>query len=230
MKNNKKAFTLTELLVALGIVGAIAALSIPSLMNSINKRIYATQLKSFVGSVQQLAVDQMLQHKTKDLELTDFKSAAILQSSTFDAAQVCSDTTTNTDCWKNTEYATIDDPSTKSARVTFDSARLKNGMTVMYRYNGDEKTGIINAGKKNEDYSIGEILVDLNGDDAPNIYGRDFFSFYISKRGVIIPEPAFLNLQNKVFKVDDANKTKCTGGNYSYCFGLVMNNGWNMEY
>ena len=109
MKNNKKAFTLTELLVALGIVGAIAALSIPSLMNSINKRIYATQLKSFVGSVQQLAVDQMLQHKTKDLELTDFKSAAILQSSTFDAAQVCSDTTTNTDCWKNTEYATIDD-------------------------------------------------------------------------------------------------------------------------
>ncbi len=227
MKNNKKAFTLTELLVALGIVGAIAALSIPSLMNSINKRIYATQLKSFVGSVQQLAVDQMLQHKTKDLELTDFKSAAILQSSTFDAAQVCSDTTTNTDCWKNTEYATIDDPSTKETRVTYASARLKNGMTVMYSYRPNTGTKI-NAGKPNEDYSIGEILVDLNGDDAPNIYGRDFFSFYISKRGVILADPSVINPKNNNISI--TNKAECTGGNYSYCFGLVMNNGWNMEY
>lgn len=227
MKNNKKAFTLTELLVALGIVGAIAALSIPSLMNSINKKIYATQLKSFVGSVQQLAVDQMLANKTKDLELTDFKSTDILTSGGFDVAQACA--AGNTDCWKTTTYKTIDDPANANKnRVQYASVRLKNGMTVMYRYSPSGTK--INAGTPKEDYSIGEFLVDLNGDDAPNMYGRDFFSFYISKRGVIIPEPKYINLQTNTFSVDDTVKGSCRAGNYSLCFGLVMNDNWKMDY
>ncbi len=228
MKNNKKAFTLTELLVALGIVGAIAALSIPSLMNSINKKIYATQLKSFVGSVQQLAVDQMLTNKTKDLELTDFKSTGILTAGGFDVAKSCT-AAASTDCLKTTAYKTIDDPSNANKyRVTYDSVKLKNGAVVMYRYYASGTK--INAGTPKEDYSIGEFLIDLNGDEAPNIYGRDFFSFYISKRGVIIPEPGFIDVKNKTFEVNDASKAECTAGNYSYCFGLVMNNGWVMDY
>ncbi len=45
MKTNKSAFTLTELLIALGVIGAIAAISIPSLMSTINNKIHATELK-----------------------------------------------------------------------------------------------------------------------------------------------------------------------------------------
>ncbi len=53
-------------MVALGIIGAIAALSIPSLLNNINNRMLTTQLKSFVGSIQQLLNEQMVIHKTQD--------------------------------------------------------------------------------------------------------------------------------------------------------------------
>ena len=65
MKHTKQAFTLTELLIALGIIGAIAAISIPSLMTSINNRILTNQLKSTVGAIQQLMNDEMVTKNTK---------------------------------------------------------------------------------------------------------------------------------------------------------------------
>ena len=43
---NKKAFTLTELLLALAVVGAVAALSIPALLENINRKVLASQLKN----------------------------------------------------------------------------------------------------------------------------------------------------------------------------------------
>ena len=69
MKTNKSAFTLTELLIALGVIGAIAAISIPSLMSTINNKIHATELKNTVASIQQLISDQMIAHKTKTLKI-----------------------------------------------------------------------------------------------------------------------------------------------------------------
>ena len=88
MKYKLKAFTLTELLVALGIIGAIAALSIPSLMNAINNRMMATQIKSNVTAIQQLISDQLVLHKTKTLEDTDIASATTFYSN-FDFATAC---------------------------------------------------------------------------------------------------------------------------------------------
>ena len=42
----KKAFTLSELLIALAIVGAISALAIPSIVEDMNRRMLANQLKN----------------------------------------------------------------------------------------------------------------------------------------------------------------------------------------
>ena len=52
---NKKAFTLTELLLALAVVGAVAALSIPALLENINRKVLASQLKNTVLTIQNLA-------------------------------------------------------------------------------------------------------------------------------------------------------------------------------
>ena len=42
---NKKAFTLTELLLALAVVGAVAALSIPALLENINRKVLASKIQ-----------------------------------------------------------------------------------------------------------------------------------------------------------------------------------------
>ena len=68
----KRAFTLTELLIALGIIGTIAALCIPSLMTTINNKSLAIQLQNNVASVQQAIANQKIIKNTKDLTETAF--------------------------------------------------------------------------------------------------------------------------------------------------------------
>ena len=65
----KKAFTLTELLIALSIVGAIAALSIPALIEDVNRRLLVNQLKNTVVTVQQLVDQQLIENNTKNLQV-----------------------------------------------------------------------------------------------------------------------------------------------------------------
>ena len=67
----KKAFTLSELLIALAIVGAIAALAIPAIIEDMNRRILANQLKNLSLIIQNLACDQLVR---SGLVLARYKS------------------------------------------------------------------------------------------------------------------------------------------------------------
>lgn len=178
MKTNKLAFTLTELLIALGVIGAIAAISIPSLMTTINNKLTTTQMKNITTTIQQLIADQMVAHKTKTLADTDFKSDTAIYSdlSTIAACNA------NRKCFAD-QYTTIYAPTTK-ATETFpftpsNGMLLKNGATIFYQ--------LINypTYKGTEDETIGIFYVDINGPDRPNIIGRDLFSFFVTKAGKI---------------------------------------------
>ena len=69
----KKAFTLAELLVALGIVGVIAALTLPSLMNMKQEASAGPQLSKVKASVEDAASRILLEDPSKNLkEYTDF--------------------------------------------------------------------------------------------------------------------------------------------------------------
>ena len=172
----KRAFTLTELLIALGIIGTIAALSIPSLMTSIHNKMLATQLQNNVESVQQAIANQKIIHNTKDLTETKFKDEtgffSLFQSS---KGEKCSAKST-TKCWGKS-YRVIGGGAPSYDLVPEGNAiRLKNGATIAYKTgNGDA------YGNK----QLCEIFIDVNGADEPNIVGRDLFAFFISKNGTI---------------------------------------------
>ena len=172
----KRAFTLTELLIALGIIGTIAALSIPSLMTSIHNKMLATQLQNNVESVQQTIANQKIIHNTKDLTETKFKDEtgffSLFQSS---KGEKCSAKST-TKCWGKS-YRVIGGGAPSYELVPEGNAiRLKNGATIAYKTgNGDA------YGNK----QLCEIFIDVNGADEPNIVGRDLFAFFISKNGTI---------------------------------------------
>ena len=70
---NKKAFTLTELLLALAVVGTVAALSIPALLDTINRKVLSSQLKNTVLMVQNLADEQLVNNKPKLLTIPSFR-------------------------------------------------------------------------------------------------------------------------------------------------------------
>lgn len=236
---NKKAFTLTELLVALGIIGAIAALTIPSLMKDINKKILTNQIKNTIASIQLLVTDQMVSHHTKTLSDTDFASpSSLLTSTNFEIAKTCS-SNEDKDCWGS--YRTIYDPMTTS--VPYSDAnvsviKLKNGTTIGYK--SDSST--LNLPDSVTETALGKFFIDVNGPDDPNIAGRDYFIAYLTKSGRIV------GYGGKKEKTDSEGNTERDGdGNpvlinikcaeeksvelaANACFENLLGENWSMNY
>lgn len=195
---NKKAFTLTELLIALGIIGAIAAMAIPSTINKIHNASLATSLKSNVAAIQQIVSDQLVLKRTKDLSDTDLATADGFFSK-LNNAQKCVDTT---ECWGDV-YKTLDGITNDKYNTIPDNAiKLKNGAVIGYApetINGAE--------------DIAWITIDVNGPERPNIIGRDFFKFGITKTGMIHGQVT-------------VNRGTCDTG--TECFNALMKNNYKM--
>ncbi|MBP3821337.1 prepilin-type N-terminal cleavage/methylation domain-containing protein [bacterium] len=205
---NKKAFTLTELLIALAIIGAIAALTVPSLFSNVNNKLLTTQLKNMAGTIQQLANDQMVMHRTKYLENTDFSEpTTLLTDKNFSIVKTCDDDYAESDCWGlgwDTDsqkvvnvYKAIDklktdsNDSSKKIRNKLEAfnilevmgsptIKLKNGAMLTYHTVENEVTSADNT------KVVGYFFFDVNGNDKPNTVGRDLFGFYITNKGTLV--------------------------------------------
>lgn len=223
---NKKAFTLTELLVAVGIIGAIAAVSIPSLMNNINKQIYTTRLKGITQTFKQTIDAQLLAKRTSTLENTDFSSPSQLFNNHFDTVKYC--TYDDSSCWPDMNYRTLNGGTTEIIRQS--TAKLRNGTTILYNEISSDQ--IVDG-----DTVYQEVYVDLNGADKPNIVGRDLFSFYISKRGKIHASFTLKSYEDQdgsnggeAIKALHIYRNNCLSGQPQDCYGSIVNNGWRMSY
>ena len=56
--DKKTAFTLTELLIALTIIGAVSAMAIPNLIEGLQKRSLVAQVKNVYGIVQEVSISK----------------------------------------------------------------------------------------------------------------------------------------------------------------------------
>ena len=168
----KKGFTLSELLMALTIVGIIAVLTVPVMMNNVHNKMFATQVKNMSAMIEQLAKDELIVNRTRDLSDTDFGDAAKLLTDThFAITKNCAPDKSLSDCWKTSAsgaskvtYKKLDG----SAMGNFTASRtviLKNG--VILKYNTES-----NDGK-----TVGFFMFDINGNDKPNMLGRDLYYY-----------------------------------------------------
>jgi len=198
MKTTKNAFTLTELLVAIVVIGAIAAMSIPSIMNNINRRLMVTQLKNTYAQVKQLVDDQRIMYNTKDLSQTDFANPAVLITK-FDTAKPCGEN----ECWAES-YRTI--ASVQNENISpQNSVKLKNGASLAYELQST-------AGP-----TYAYVTIDLNGKAKPNVIGRDLFVIYISKNGTL----------GQIFQTGSSMPIGCMSGDSSKCLNALMENNWD---
>jgi len=162
----KNAFTLIELLLGLVIVGVIAALTIPNVMDYLNRRILASQVKDNITEMYTLITEQLTDNKTTDLTVTAFANPASLITH-FDVSPQAPAS------WP--AYRTLEG---EEASVTpgGSTVLLKNGTMLSYSYDGDNK--------------IGTFTIDTNGIEAPNIAGRDLFQYDINlqTRKITVPD------------------------------------------
>lgn len=223
LKKFFSAFTLTELLIALAILGALAGMAIPSLMEGLQKKQLTLQLKNTIAGIQQIAHNQMIAKNTKDLTLTDFNSPEkLLSEKNFPIVKSCEKAA---DCWTES-YKKISGNTASTRYLEGDnrSIILKNGAIISYGLSNSATKGLPSD---SDDRDIGIFRIDINGIDKPNMIGRDVFWFYISKKGKIL------------------NHSQVSGGDYNEadaiagckaetfitaCLTVIQENNWDMPY
>lgn len=206
---NKKAFTLTELLIALAIIGAIGGLTLPSLLTKVNERMLNTKYENTKQQVQQLIFEQMLEHHTKVLQDTDFadpenilgknnQNIEIIEQEGCDANTNCSSLwdldnreyfgvtpKTKTKTKKNIVIYSVTTKDDEGNDVITDVNIADDNVRTASLKNGVLASYYYNNNDKDENKGCGTFLLDLNGADGPNIIDRDVRSFRIDPNGKI---------------------------------------------
>ena len=232
----KRGFTLAEVLITLGIVGVVAALTAPALIMSSRNEANAARLSVVVSNLEnafQTAIAQEGADNLYGTSLWDFKDKLTADSAT--VKDSASEEEKNKANEKNKEnqgniakfvgrlgqymilngYVESDDKyygsipvhpmsesgGTAAIDIVNDSRfwgdgrmfalETKNGAAIFMR--AYRRTDL--AKKKQEAIAAGssyytnaaDIVIDVNGKNAPNTFGRDIFWFHLGENGVMYP-------------------------------------------
>lgn len=187
---DKKGFTLAEVLITLGIIGIVAAMTMPALLNSTQNRELENGLKTAYSLVQQ-GLSRMAADRGSEVKPDDFSVHGSFYNEYkkyFNKIYDCSATAPDENvCMSRAnahgnEDGSYDDPSyttyngKRMNSTPFDDGQfvLSNGMLIM----------IENPGSRSNVF----ISVDINGKKKkPNRLGQDLFTFQLMKNGKLLP-------------------------------------------
>lgn len=182
--NNHSGFTLSEVLISLTIIGVIAALSVPALLQRTSEaKLQVAYKKAFAQANQAILAagddTSPVMMKEKSYAYTSDATEAQIFSDNFEAFKTqfkviksCTSANFN-ECWATTEKFNNAPNTTTAFDKGFVSA---DGMYwVMWTYTGAN----VRSG----------VLVDVNGAKAPNHLGHDVFPLYFVTRGFSFTAP-----------------------------------------
>src|SRR5574344_481299 len=189
LKSSKTAFTLAETLITMTIIGVIAALTIPALVNNYQQKSFDTAKAKFVSELSQGFTRYLADRNTNDLKYTPFATADGKRSffdNYFKSATKCGNTLD--DCFAS-DY--IDTNGTALAQMNTlcnDAYTLKDGASgCIMAKDGWDGEYYDDRTKKNESYL--KVYYDINGKNKPNIFGRDYYVSNIITDGSLVDNP-----------------------------------------
>lgn len=182
MKNklSNMGFTLAEVLITLGIIGVVAAMTIPTLMAKIREHQTVSKLKETYSILSQglKLLEEQDEGKPEEWGITglDQESAEIIGAKFKKVLKIAVDcgTSNEKNCIYKGKYKYLSDfkePVSYADKDTNYKLILMNGSTIMLF--GDTTNP-----------KIVKVLVDTNGASPPNTWGMDLFEIdYMSKYG-----------------------------------------------
>lgn len=222
-------FTLAEVLITLGIIGIVAAMTMPILMAKYKKMVTVNQLKKQYSLMQNAL--QYSQSQYGDVEgwedcyeyygqrycdlqgLMKKYLSGVTTVKVFDAKQaqqltkfeLCGSDVQYKALYKENGNATIGFAS-GDGRLREGSALMPDGACWHFTFRNGSLDNIMN------------ISVDLNGTGGkPNVAGIDYFEFIVTSKGKVIPNPA-----------DNCNKSLNDAGIGTGCATKIINDGWKI--
>ncbi len=221
----RTAFTLSEVLITLGIIGVVAALTIPSIMKNYRNKLYTAQLKKtyvqLEDAISNIKADEHSQnfyettagvaYSAPNAEHPEGKGAYYFLNNYFKTIKTgCTSAAGTNQCFAPA-YTSIDGAA---------SGTLFGGYCVQ------TTSGAAICMLRNETNHVVSISIDINGPADPNIAGRDAFVFNLDP------------VTNKLVDwSSDPDKCGTKASNYGHiadyatgCVTKIIDSGWNMTY
>lgn len=242
MKKRESGFTLAEVLITLGIIGVVAAITIPTLINNYQKKENITRLKKAYTAVNQ-ALKQMSLDRgcPNDLKCTGIFASPNTMSDVgdelvkyFSVARNCR-TVANQGCWPTVTKTFYDGSgSTINYEGSSDYKFVTADGTAFDFYSSMSGCGL-NSGSGAIGYmsqNCGLLDIDVNGKKGPNFFGIDTFEFFITNgKGALLYPLGGIDTTTP-WKTAAGVQTRCYSENKDgvYCAGRIMEEGWEMNY
>lgn len=231
----KKGFTLSEVLITLGIVGTIAALTIPAVVSNYKKKVYVTQLKKTYNQI----------FDATHAIINDEQAANYYATSAGVAQDNDSENCKTGPCYLLNNYFSVakknckaDDGGESKHNICFPANyKSLSGTNLGKTLNGycvQTTNGVTICMTHNTGNHVTSVVVDINGLDEPNMAGRDVFSMDIKEDGSISDYSSGSNDMN-AYGQDSENCGKMTANEGLYsaasgCLNKVIEDGWQMTY
>ena len=171
-RKSHEGFTLVEILLAIGILGVVAAITIPALIQHTNRKDWMTALKkSYTILSEGFKQTEALNGKIASWEEEEFYSNFI---EGFKVSKSCE----GSSCLPNEVYLNesgFTSPENSKSYVLADGQAISLSLTDT---NCATAVGSLEG-------ICGNVFIDVNGEKGPNTMGKDFFGFYVTKEGII---------------------------------------------
>ncbi len=213
-REGKCAFTLAEVLITLGIIGVVAALTLPSVINNFREKATVAKVKKFYSIISQAHLQALEEKGTPDnwniggfLNEEGAKNLINAWAPYLKITKICGSTR---GCYKNVVYKDLSGNPRYNIDNTkpFAKAILADGFLIDTQalspaywdgYNGKV---------------YGAVHVDINGKSGPNTYGKDHFRFYVTDKAIVpsgVNTTLTYNFHNACLNnVMDMQGTACT--------------------
>ena len=227
----KSAFTLAEVLITLGIIGVVAAMTLPALIQNYQKQVLLSQLKKNYAILNQAVQMMKADNDNVDPVQMSFVHSYWGHSKVAHFAEMGPtfakylpvewhrEIPGGTMCFDDPaqfNYKRMDNhdwsPKTSNTGWSY-TWKLTNGACVYLRSSTWEWNGT-----NNEQVFI----VDINGSDKnPNVLGKDVFQFVFMPNGALLPN-GYHKTQNQMI---NGGYQSCKE-NGDWCAASIVTNGW----
>ncbi len=187
----RKAFTLAEVLITLGIIGVLAAILIPNIVENYREKQFTSQLKKVYAALANAYEKTLVEYgETYNWNLGTANSsdgANRLNELLLPNFRILNNCKTDGGCWRNTEIKYLNNTSSGlniSNNSAYSTAFVEGGMLLAFRVLDANCNLAIGTGDE-YGHVCAEVVVDVNGEKNPNAYGYDVHIFYVTRHGFV---------------------------------------------
>lgn len=226
-RNDRRGFTMAEVFLTLTIMGILMAITIPTLMTSTNTASYVNGLKKSYGMLD-TATNQIMINNSGTLinAFTDSTDAITEYGKVLEFNKTCVAGAVTDNCWTSSTKPLFGGAIQESfdADINYEGAVLADGMLLLFYISNPACDGAgvsldLPYSSSVQTHLCGVIVVDVNGFNNPNQFGRDMFMFLLGSNGLYPGGDPHTIYNNQAVECDTTNGAKNGYG----CAAKVLN-------